>query len=78
MKIIFIFTSVTGLVVYVAYSAALVSILSIKVVPIRTLEDGLKYNYALYHDYWSFHTETILQVKIHLFDYIVSSLARVL
>lgn len=50
MKIIFIFALITGLVSYVAYSAALVSILSVKVMPIRNLDDIVNRGYTIFQD----------------------------
>lgn len=63
MKIIFIFALITGLVSYVAYSAALVSILSVKVVPIKDLNDITNRGYTVYQDNQTINAMYIIQVK---------------
>ncbi|CAL8122830.1 unnamed protein product [Orchesella dallaii] len=60
MKIVFIFALITGLVSYVGYSAALVSILSVKVVPIQSLSDLVSYRYTIYQDNQTISTNHII------------------
>lgn len=64
MKIVFIFALITGLVSYVGYSAALVSILSVKVVPIQSLEDLVQNRYTIYTDNQTDGTNDIGKVCI--------------
>lgn len=62
MKIVFIFALITGLVSYVGYSAALVSILSVKVVPIQSLKDLVNNRYTIYTDKGTISTGYIAKV----------------
>jgi hypothetical protein len=62
MKIIFIFALITGLVSYVAYSAALVSILSVKVVPIKSLHDIVSHKYSIYQDNQTINVKFVVEV----------------
>lgn len=82
MKIVFIFALITGLVSYVGYSAALVSILSVKVVPIQTLDDLIKNRYVLYTDNETISTNNIAKVvpilNIHwILDIIITHLLMI-
>ncbi|XP_021952460.2 glutamate [NMDA] receptor subunit 1 [Folsomia candida] len=61
MKIIFIFALITGLVSYVAYSAALVSILSVKVMPIRNLDDIVNRGYTIFQDNQTINAMYVIQ-----------------
>lgn len=49
-RIIFFFGWFTGFMCYIAYSAQLVSILSVEVIPIKSFEDLLRDQFFLYND----------------------------
>lgn len=49
-RIIFFFGWFTGFLCYIAFSAQLVSILSVEVVPIKSFEDLLRDNFFIYND----------------------------
>ena len=54
MRIVFLIGSLTGLIVYISYSATIISVLSVEHTPIKEITDLFGYQYSFYaHEYSS-------------------------
>jgi hypothetical protein len=69
MKITFFFGILFGLICYIAYSAALVSILSVEVVPIRSFGDLLTEEFMITSDSHIPTAKVVVQVYIKMLLY---------
>lgn len=62
MRVVFFCSFVVGVIYYVAYSASLVSSLSVEIIPIQSIEDLSKSELVILGDFWLPNNHIILKV----------------